>query len=109
MTGDSLGQVASQTIENLATVDAAVPGTQVLRPLIGADKLEIIESARRIGTFDVSTRKHQDCCVLFEPRAPATKTTADQAADAERDLDVDALVGKALAGIETRVEELPPP
>jgi thiamine biosynthesis protein ThiI len=109
VTGDSLGQVASQTIENLATVDAAVPGTQVLRPLIGADKLEIIESARRIGTFDVSTRKHQDCCVLFEPRAPATKTTADQAADAERDLDVDALVGKALAGIETRVEELPPP
>ena len=109
ITGDSLGQVASQTMENLAAVDASVPGTQVLRPLVGMDKLEIIDLAQRIGTFDISTRKYQDCCVLFEPRAPATRSSSGEAEAAEKALDVDALVGKALAGIETRVFELPDP
>lgn len=109
ITGDSLGQVASQTIENITTVDAAVDGAQVLRPLIGHDKLEIIELAQRIGTFDLSTRRYQDCCVLFEPRSPATRVHPPQAVAAERDLDVDALVGKALAGAETLVIELPQP
>ena len=109
ITGDSLGQVASQTMENLAAVDASVPGTQVLRPLVGMDKLEIIDLAQRIGTFDISTRKYQDCCVLFEPRAPATRSSSEEAEAAEKALDVDALVGKALAGIETRVFELPDP
>ena len=104
--GDSLGQVASQTIENLRTVDAAVPGTQVFRPLIGMDKQEIVDLATRIGTYEISTRKHQDCCVLFEPRAPATKTSAAQADVAESELDVETMTGKALAGIETRVLEL---
>ncbi len=108
VTGDSLGQVASQTIENLGTVDAAVPETQVLRPLIGMDKQEIVDLATRIGTYEISTRKHQDCCVLFEPRSPATKTHPEQAAAAEAELDVETLVGKALAGIETRVFELEP-
>lgn len=109
VTGDSLGQVASQTIENITTVDAAVESAVVLRPLIGHDKLEIIELAQRIGTFDISTRRHQDCCVLFEPRSPATRVHPSQAAAAERDLDIEALVGKALAGAETRTFELPPP
>jgi tRNA uracil 4-sulfurtransferase len=107
ITGDSLGQVASQTVENLNTVSGAVPGVQVFRPLIGMDKMEIIETAQRIDTFDLSTRKYQDCCVLFEPRSPITRATQSAAEQAEVALDVDALVGKALAGIETRVFELP--
>ena len=109
VTGDSLGQVASQTIENIGTVDSAVPGTHVLRPLIGMDKQEIVDLATRIGTYEISTRKHQDCCVLFEPRSPATKTRPEQVALAEAELDVETLVGKALSGIETRVFELGPP
>lgn len=106
VTGDSLGQVASQTIENIRTVDAAVPGVEVFRPLIGMDKQEIVDLATRIGTYEISTRKHQDCCVLFEPRSPATKTHPEQAARAEAELDVETLVGKALSGIETQVFEL---
>ena len=109
ITGDSLGQVASQTIENLATVDASVGGNQLLRPLIGMDKVEIVDLAKEIGTYDISTRAYQDCCVLFEPRAPVTRSTPEEAEDAERNLDVEALTGKALAGIETRVLELPEP
>jgi thiamine biosynthesis protein ThiI len=107
ITGDSLGQVASQTIENITTVDSAIAGTQVLRPLIGEDKQDIIDEAKRIGTYEISTRQYQDCCVLFEPRSPATRTYPDIADAAESELDVDALVGKALAGIETRILELP--
>jgi thiamine biosynthesis protein ThiI len=109
VTGDSLGQVASQTIENIGTVDAAVTDVQVIRPLIGMDKQEIVDNATSIGTYDISTRKHQDCCVLFEPRAPATKAKPHHAEKAEQELDMDAMVGKALAGIETRELELPEP
>ncbi|HYP23085.1 MAG TPA: tRNA uracil 4-sulfurtransferase ThiI [Actinomycetota bacterium] len=109
VTGDSLGQVASQTIENIRTVDAAVPGAEVLRPLVGMDKQEIVDLATRIGTYEISTRKHQDCCVLFEPRSPATKTHPGQADAAEAGLDVETLIGKALSGIETQVYELEPP
>jgi thiamine biosynthesis protein ThiI len=108
VTGDSLGQVASQTIENIRTVDAAVPGVQILRPLIGMDKQEIVDLSIRIGTYEISTRKHQDCCVLFEPRSPATKTRPEQAAQAESGLDLETLTGKALSGIETRAFELEP-
>jgi tRNA uracil 4-sulfurtransferase len=108
VTGDSLGQVASQTIENINTTAQAIPGVQVFRPLIGMDKLEIISTAQAIGTFEISTRKYQDCCVLFEPRSPVTRATEAAAKGAETDLDVDALVGKSLAGIETRSFELPP-
>lgn len=110
ITGDSLGQVASQTIENIRTVDAAIGDSiEVLRPLIGMDKQEIVDNARSIGTYEISTRQHQDCCVLFEPQAPATKTLPQDAARAERDLDLDALVGKALAAREEHTLELPDP
>jgi thiamine biosynthesis protein ThiI len=109
VTGDALGQVASQTIENIRTTDAAVADVQVIRPLVGMDKQEIIDTATRIGTYDISTRRYQDCCVLFEPRSPATRTKVGQAEKAESGLDMNALVGKALAGVETRVTELPPP
>ncbi|CAN5780032.1 tRNA 4-thiouridine(8) synthase ThiI [soil metagenome] len=107
VTGDSLGQVASQTIENIRAVDAAVPAAQVLRPLIGLDKLAIIEHAKQIGTFEISTRSYEDCCVLFQPRSPATRANAELCARAERDFDAEAAVGKALAGTETVVKKLP--
>ena len=109
VTGDSLGQVASQTIENIRTVDAALEGVQVFRPLIGMDKQEIMDEAKRIGTYDISTRQYQDCCVLFAPRSPATKSAPELATRSEQELDMDALVGKALAGQETREFELPDP
>ena len=110
ITGDSLGQVASQTIENITTVDSALASgeIEVLRPLVGMDKQEIVDDAKKIGTYEISTRKYQDCCVLFEPRSPATRAYPSQAEKAELTLDLDALVGKALAEIETRVLELPP-
>jgi len=109
VTGDSLGQVASQTIENIRTVDAALPpGVEVLRPLIGMDKQEIVNQAIDIGTYDISTRKYQDCCVLFEPRSPATRSNPGLATQGEAELDMDALVGKALAARETRFVELAP-
>lgn len=109
ITGDALAQVASQTIENITTVSAAVPNAQVLRPLIGMTKQEIMDDAERIGTYAISTRKYQDCCVLFEPRNPAIRSTPQEAAEAEAPLDIDALVGKALAGVETRAFDLPEP
>jgi thiamine biosynthesis protein ThiI len=109
ITGDSLGQVASQTVENLHTVSEAVPGAQLFRPLIGMDKREIIDLAQRIGTFEVSTRKYQDCCVIFEARSPVTRARPEEAEKAEADLDFDALVGKALAGTQSHEVELPPP
>jgi thiamine biosynthesis protein ThiI len=109
VTGDSLGQVASQTIENISTIDEALPAAHVLRPLIGFDKQEIVQWAQRIGTYEISTRKYQDCCVLFEPRSPATRANTALAEQAEASLDSDTLVGKALAGIETRVFELASP
>ena len=108
ITGDSLGQVASQTIENIRTVDAALPpDVEVLRPLIGMDKQEIVNEATSIGTYDISTRQYQDCCVLFEPRSPATRSNPGIADHGEAELDIDALVGKALAARETRALELP--
>lgn len=108
ITGDSLGQVASQTIENIRTVDAALPpDVEVLRPLIGMDKQEIVNEATAIGTYDISTRQYQDCCVLFEPRSPATRSNPGIADHGEEELDMDALVGKALAARETRRLDLP--
>ena len=71
VTGESLGQVASQTLDNIAAVDE-VASLPVLRPLIGSDKLEIIADARRIGTYELSTTAHTDCCTLFMPRTPET-------------------------------------
>lgn len=107
--GDSLGQVASQTIENISATDAAIGGVQVLRPLIGMDKQEIVDLAAAIGTYGLSTRPYQDCCVLFEARSPATRARLAEVEEAESALDVDALVGKALAEIETLTFALPPP
>jgi thiamine biosynthesis protein ThiI len=95
-TGDSLGQVASQTLENLRTVSAAVQ-LPILRPLIGEDKEDIIRTAREIGTYEVSILPDQDCCTMFVPRHPETMASIRQAENAETHLDVSRLVGIALA------------
>ena len=100
VTGESLGQVSSQTLSNVATIDAAAV-LPLLRPLVGRDKEEIIEEARRLGTFETSIEPDQDCCTLFVPRNPATKSTPVEADEAEAALDVDALVQQALANVET--------
>ena len=102
VTGESLAQVASQTLTNLRTIEA-IADIPMLRPLIGEDKAEIIEKAQRIGTFDVSTRPHQDCCSLFVPKHPATRASLAELADAESNLDIDALVEAALNNLEKQV------
>lgn len=104
ITGDSLGQVASQTVENLACVEAATD-MLVLRPLLGFDKTEVISLARKLETFEISIQPHDDCCSLFVPRHPQTKGSAKQATRLERRLDVDALVAAALENAEQELLE----
>ena len=104
LTGESLAQVASQTLSNLRAIEAVID-IPILRPLIGFDKIEIIEKAEQIGTFEVSTLPHQDCCSLFVPKHPATHATVDDLDRAEKALDIDVLVDKTLKGIEKRVVE----
>ena len=90
VTGESLGQVASQTLENLAVIEQAAT-LPVLRPLVGMDKQEIIDQARRIGTFETSAIPDQDCCQLFVPRHPSTKARLVEVERAESSLDLAAL------------------
>ena len=99
VTGENLGQVASQTMEAMRVTEA-VCSLPVFRPLIGADKEEIITLARRIGTFDTSILPYEDCCTVFTPRHPRTKPTLAMVEEAEKALDVDALVREAVDGIE---------
>lgn len=97
VTGESLAQVASQTLPNLATIESAV-SIPILRPLIALDKLEIILQAKAIDTYELSILPGEDCCQLFVPRHPATKTTIAEIEEAEAKLDVGELVAR---GVET--------
>ncbi|MBQ5786825.1 MAG: tRNA 4-thiouridine(8) synthase ThiI, partial [Oscillospiraceae bacterium] len=99
VTGENLGQVASQTMEAMA-VTQAVTALPVLQPLIGMDKEEIVRAARKIGTFDTSILPYEDCCTVFTPRHPKTRPHTEEIERAEAALDVDALVREALDGIE---------
>ena len=99
VTGENLGQVASQTMEAMA-VTQAVTSLPVLQPLIGMDKEEIVRFARKIGTFDTSILPYEDCCTVFTPRHPKTHPHLDEIERAEEKLDVDALVREALDGCE---------
>ncbi len=101
VTGDALGQVASQTLENLHAVEQAVRMT-VLRPLIGMDKTEVIAEAQRIGTYETSIQPQQDCCSFLEPKHPATKSTPEQLERAESALNVPAMVEEAWKQAELR-------
>jgi thiamine biosynthesis protein ThiI len=95
--GDSLGQVASQTLRNLVAVDAAASMT-IFRPLIGTDKMEILETARRIGTYEISSEPFHDCCPVFLPRAPELSATPEELNEAEAKLDVNALIAQGVRG-----------
>ena len=104
VTGENLGQVASQTMEAMASTQA-VTDLPVLQPLIGMDKEEIITIARKIDTFDTSILPYEDCCTVFTPRHPRTHPKLSEVEAAESALDIEALVEEALAGIERiRVE-----
>ena len=97
VTGDSLGQVASQTLRNLVAVDAAAR-MPVFRPLIGTDKMEILDTARKIGTYDISSEPFHDCCPVFLPRTPALYASPKELDEAESNLDLKALVRQGLLG-----------
>ena len=101
VTGESLGQVASQTLENMAVIQQAAT-LPILRPLVGMDKQEIIDQARRIGTFDISSIPDQDCCQLFVPKHPATKARLGEVEAAESRIDIRELTR---AGIENATDE----
>jgi len=106
VTGDSLGQVASQTLENLAVVEEAAT-MPVLRPLIGRDKTEIIDEARALGTFEISSAPCQEACVLFEPSNPVTKARLRDVERAEGALDLETMTKEAADAAEVRVIRFP--
>ena len=99
ITGENLGQVASQTMEAM-TVTGAVVDIPIFMPLIGFDKEEIVTIARRIGTMETSILPYEDCCTVFTPKHPKTKPTLAQLLNAERNLDREALMNRALENIE---------
>lgn len=95
ITGENLGQVASQTAEALVVTDASV-GIPVMRPLIAMDKVDIMEKAKEIGTFETSIEPYEDCCTVFLPKHPTTKPKLSKILESESRLDVEALIEKAL-------------
>jgi thiamine biosynthesis protein ThiI len=99
VTGESLGQVASQTIQAIGCTDEAVKTMPVFRPLIGMDKEEIIRIARRIDTFETSIQPYEDCCTVFTPKHPRTRPVLDKVIEAEKALDTEALMQRAIEGI----------
>ena len=102
LTGDSLGQVASQTLRNLVAVDAAAK-MPVFRPLIGTDKIDIIATAKKIQTYDISSEPFHDCCPVFMPRQPALYASPQDLDEAESKLDIPALITQGLR--ETTIEQ----
>lgn len=99
ITGESIGQVASQTMEALGTTDSVV-SMPVFRPLIGFDKSEIIEIARKIDTYEISSLPYEDCCTIFTPKHPATRPKREKVEEAETALDKDKLIEEALSNVE---------
>jgi thiamine biosynthesis protein ThiI len=99
VTGDSIGQVASQTLENISAVNetATLP---VFRPLIGMDKEEIMQKAKQIGTYDISKLPHDDCCTRLMPKSPETRAKLKAVLEAEKNLDVEKIIQETLSKIE---------
>jgi thiamine biosynthesis protein ThiI len=95
ITGDSLGQVASQTLRNMAAVGDPVR-MPLYRPLVGDDKMEIMDAAQRIGTYDISAEPFHDCCPIFLPRNPALHASIEELDRAENALDIETLIRQAI-------------
>ncbi len=108
VTGESLGQVASQTLENMMVIQTAT-AMPVLRPLVGMDKNEIIAEARRLGTFETSIMPDEDCCTLFTPAHPETRASLKQIEESETHLEIDRMVNDALAQTEVMRLSFPKP
>lgn len=103
VTGEALAQVASQTLSNLASVES-VATLPVLRPLIGMDKMEIVDQAQKIGTFNISIKPHEDCCTFMIPKSPRTRSRPEELETAEKKLDIE---GSVLKGVkESKIYEL---
>jgi thiamine biosynthesis protein ThiI len=100
ITGESLSQVASQTIENMTVIQEVVELMPVLRPLVGFDKSEIIHYAKKIDTFQISIKPHDDCCTVFMPKSPETKGRLLEVLSVEKKLDIEGLVELGLQSIE---------
>jgi thiamine biosynthesis protein ThiI len=107
VTGESLGQVASQTLENMAVIEKAA-GFPILRPLVGMDKNEIVDQARRLGTFETSILPDQDCCTLFVPAHPETRARIEEVEAAEARFDVARMIDDAVRNTEVARFSFPP-
>lgn len=105
VTGESVGQVASQTLEAIACTDA-VCTLPILRPVVGMDKEEIVQIARKIGTFETSILPYEDCCTVFTPKHPRTKPKPEELVEAEGALDVESMVADAVANVERIILDL---
>lgn len=105
ITGDSLAQVASQTLENIAVV-SEVSTMPILRPLIGENKEDIIELAEKIGTSEISSRPYEDCCSLFVPKNPQTRASLKTVKELEKRLDIDGLISSAVEKTEVEIIKL---
>ena len=101
ITGESLAQVASQTVEGMTSSNSVIKALPVLRPLCGFDKDEIIERSRSIGTYETSIEPYEDCCTVFLPRHPVTRPKLAEVEAEEAKLDVDGLLEEALKSLET--------
>ena len=100
ITGESLGQVASQTVEGITSSNSVVKYLPVLRPLCGFDKEEIIERSRYMGAYDISIQPYEDCCTVFLPKHPVIKPSIESILDEEKKLDVEKLIEDAVATLE---------
>lgn len=99
VTGESIGQVASQTLEALASTDDVV-SMPVFRPLVGLDKNEIVEISKKINTYETSILPYEDCCTVFVPRHPVTRPKLEKVRQAENMVDVEVLIERALEDVE---------
>jgi len=103
-TGESVGQVASQTLQSMATINE-VTSTPVIRPCATMDKLEIIKLSKKIDTYDISIRPYEDCCTIFTPKAPKTAPKLEEAKEYEEKFDYESLINEALNNIEVKIIE----
>jgi thiamine biosynthesis protein ThiI len=102
VTGESLGQVSSQTLSNMRVIEEAVK-IPVLRPLVSMDKEEIVQLAKRLGTFEVSVKPHEDCCTLFTPKHPTAKGSLKTAKELQNKLNVDKMIKEAIKEVKTNL------